>query len=136
MLLHFLGELLQRDVSISIIIHLLKEELDLLFDDGRVNDPNKLAELFEIELMIGFVAHIVEQFVEVDVFGVDLESQLRHHHFELIFELLVLFCVLFEVAFENRMQEDFIPTQSFLLSQMQTSSDKIFSLWFEIIVDL
>lgn len=76
MLLHFLRELLQRDVPISIVIHLLKEELDLLFDDGRVNDPDKLAELFEIELMIRLVAHTVEQFVEVDVFRVDLKSQL------------------------------------------------------------
>jgi len=71
---------LQRNLAICIVIHLLEEKLDLILDDGRVNDLHKLAKLFEIELMIWFVAHTVEQFVEINVFGVDLESQFRHHH--------------------------------------------------------
>lgn len=117
------------------MVHLLKEEFNLLLDDGGVDYLDKLAELVEVELMIRFIAHTVEKFVKIDVFGVDLESQLGHHHFEFVFEMLVLLSILLEVSFEDRVHKDFIPTQSLLLSQLQTSRDEIFCLGLEVVVD-
>lgn len=45
-----------------------------------MDDFQKLAKLIEIELMVRFQAHAVQKFVQVDVFGVDLKTEFRHHH--------------------------------------------------------
>ncbi len=80
-----------------------------------MDNSKKLTELSEIEFLVEFKAHIDQQFVEVDIFGVYLEAQLRHNHLELILELLVLLSVFLEVPFENWMQENLVPAQSLLL---------------------
>jgi len=77
---HLGGKFLERDFSVTIVIHLFKEEVYLLFDDSRVNDLQKLRKLVEVKFMIWLQAHAVQKFVKINVFGVDLKPKLRHHH--------------------------------------------------------
>ncbi len=60
MLLHLSGKFLQRNSAITIVIHLLKEEVDLIFNDPGVYYLEELAKLVEVELVIGFQAHAVQ----------------------------------------------------------------------------
>ena len=75
----------------------------------------EVTELGVVELLVGFDTHAVEEFIEIYVFGIDLETELSHDHLQFVFELLVLDSVLFEVSLKDRVHEYFIPAHSVFL---------------------
>ena len=109
MLFHLSLELLERNRTIRIDVHLLEKEFYLIFCYFRMNMLQKLRELLVVELLVPLEPKTVQQTVKVDVLGVYLEPQLPHNSFELILKIMVFFCVVVEVALEDGMQKDFIP---------------------------
>ena len=65
--------------------------------------------------MIGLIPQSGKQFPEIDVLLIDLESEIGHDSFEFVFELLIFFRILLEMATENLVQEQLIPRDSFFL---------------------
>jgi hypothetical protein len=81
-------------------------------------------------------AHADQQFVEIDVLGVDLEPKFSHDHLEFILELLVLKRILLEVTTEDGVHEDLVPTHSALLLDLQAFRQEILSFRLEVFIDL
>lgn len=136
MLFHFCRQLVDGDGTIFVGVHFLKKKLDLILGNGRVNVLQKVTEEGEGEFLLVVDSHAVEQLVEVDVLGVDLETQLGHHHLQLVLELLVLYCILVEESFEYWVQEDLVPTQPALLINFKALFQEILSVVGEIRIDL
>ena len=60
-------------------------------------------ELWKAKLWVRIKSQQFEQFINIDIFSIDLESQLPHYRFEFIFYLFVIDSILIEVSLEKRM---------------------------------
>lgn len=99
-----------------------------------MNVPEEVTELGKVHLI--FDIHTLQKFIQVQIFGVDLETELTHDHLELIFELLILEGVLMEIPLEDGMHKDLVPTHPLFFMDLQTTIDEVFGLGSQIIVEL
>lgn len=76
---------------------------------------NEFRKFVECHFLVILKIECFNEFGEVDVVGVDFETQFCHYHFELVLKLLIELRVLLEITFENRMLEHFIPRHTILL---------------------
>jgi hypothetical protein len=63
-------------------------------------------ELRKAKLWIRIKPQQFEQFININIFGIDLESQLSHNRFEFIFYLFIVYSVLIKISFKKRMIEE------------------------------
>lgn len=126
---------MDRDRSVFVGVHLFEEKLDFVFGNIGVNVPQEIAKLRKVELLLVLHAHALQQFVEVDILGVDLETQFGHDHLQFILELCILQGILFEITFEDGMQEDVVPANSMVLVNLQALVDEILSIRTEHLID-
>lgn len=124
------------DGAIFVGVHFLKKKLDLILGDARVNVLQKVTEEGEGELLLVVDSHAVEQLVEVDVLGVDLETQFSHHHLQLVLELLILDCILVEESLEDGVQKDLVPSQPALLIYLKALLQEVLGVAAEVRIDL
>lgn len=71
---------MQRNGPIIVVIHSFEKEFDLVLGDVGVDVSEELGKLLEVELLIAFEAEALQQAIDVDVFGVYLETEFSHHH--------------------------------------------------------
>jgi len=71
--------------------------------------------LGERHLLIAMETHTLQHSTQVQVIGIDLETQLRHDHLQFILKLFVCLCILMEVAIEDGMQKDLVPGKTISL---------------------
>jgi hypothetical protein len=65
--------------------------------------------------MIGLIPQSGEQPLQIYVLLIDLESEIGHNSFELVFKLLIFFRILLEIATKDLMQEKLVPRDSIFL---------------------
>ena len=63
-------------------------------------------ELRKAKLWIRIKPQQFEQFIHINIFGIDLKSQLSHNRFEFIFYLFVIYSILIKISFKKRMIEE------------------------------
>jgi hypothetical protein len=121
-------EFVHFDVAVAVVVDLFEEVLNFLIGDVGVDVSNEYGEFFVAELFGVLEFEGLDEFGEVDVVGVDLEAEFCHYHFEFVFELFVELRVLFEVALEDWVDEDFVPGHPILFLLLQTLEKEIASV--------
>ena len=74
--------------------------------------------------------------VEIDVLGVNLESEFSHDHFQLVFKLLVLKGILLEEALEDGVHKHLIPSYPAIFINLETPHYEITCIWAILLIDL
>jgi hypothetical protein len=93
-------------------------------------------ELFEAQLLVFLETHSFEKLYQVDVLGIDDESDISHYFFHLVFELGVIFSVLFEKSAENWVLENLIPGDTVGFSHLEASFQEIDRVRGKFLIDL
>lgn len=78
---HLGCQLFDRDRAVCVVIHFFEEKLDLLLEDFWVDVLDELRKLLVVELGVILEAQTIKQSVQIDVFGVDFESEIPHDSF-------------------------------------------------------